>query len=138
MDKVFVDTNVLLDYLAARSPFDKDAKTLMQRAELGQIELYVSVLSFCNIAYILRKLSPGTDVIQALTDLSKLVFLTPIDSAVVSDALQSPFKDFEDAVQHFSALRYGGISWLITRNTADFAQSQIPVCTPEAYLLAHP
>jgi len=44
MDKVFVDTNVLLDYLAARSPFDKDAKTLMQRAELGQIELYVSVL----------------------------------------------------------------------------------------------
>ncbi|MBV6440998.1 MAG: hypothetical protein DYG98_16525 [Haliscomenobacteraceae bacterium CHB4] len=38
MDKVFVDTNVMLDYLAARPPFDKDAKTLMQRAELGQIE----------------------------------------------------------------------------------------------------
>ena len=138
MDKVFVDTNVLLDYLAARSPFDKDAKTLMQRAELGQIELYVSVLSFCNIAYILRKLPPATDVIQTLTDLSKLVSLTPIDSAVVSDALQSPFKDFEDAVQHFSALHFGGISWLITRNTADFAHSQIPVCTPEAYLLANP
>lgn len=72
MDKVFLDTNVLLDYLAARVPFDRAAKTLIQRADAGEIELYVSVLSICNIAYILRKLSPDTDIGQVLTELTSL------------------------------------------------------------------
>ncbi len=138
MDRVFVDTNVLLDYLAARAPFDIAAKEIMQRAENAQLELYTSTLSFCNIAYILRKLAPGTDVPAVLRKLSALVVLTPVDGAVMSDALQSTFKDFEDAVQHYSAVHFGGVTHLVTRNVADFAHSLIPVFTPEEYLQANP
>lgn len=128
----------MLDYLAARAPFDIAAKEIMQRAENAQLELYTSTLSFCNIAYILRKLAPGTDVPAVLRKLSALVVLTPVDGAVMSDALQSTFKDFEDAVQHYSAVHFGGVTHLVTRNVADFAHSLIPVFTPEEYLQANP
>jgi predicted nucleic acid-binding protein len=138
MDKVFLDTNVLLDYLAAREPFDHAAQMLIHRADAGEIELYVSVLSVCNIAYILRKLAPDTDIGQTLSELTSLAILTPIDDLIISDALQSPFTDFEDAVQYFSAVHFGGITHLLTRNVADFVHSQIPVCTPEQYLDDHP
>ena len=138
MDRVFVDTNVLLDYLAARAPFDTAAKELTQRAENAQLELCASTLSFCNIAYILRKLAPGTDVSAVLRKLSALVVFTPVDGEVISDALQSTFQDFEDAVQHYSALRFGGVTHLVTRNVADFTHSLIPVFTPEEYLRANP
>jgi predicted nucleic acid-binding protein len=138
MDRVFVDTNVLLDYLAARTPFDAAAKSLAQRAEKGQIELCASTLSLCNIAYILRKLVPRTNIPSILTDLSALLTFTSIDGAVIADALQSDFSDFEDAVQHFSATHHGGITHLITRNPIDFTRSLIPVFTPEDYLLANP
>ncbi len=138
MDKVFLDTNIILDFLAARSPFDIGAKTLFQRAEAGHIQLFVSVLSFCNISYLLRKVLPGVNTSQMLTELSTLVTLTPVDGQTIADALQSSFTDFEDAVQHFSAFRFGGINQLITRNPADYRHSLIPVITPDEYLLAHP
>ena len=138
MAKVFLDTNVLLDYLAARTPFDQAAKKIFQQAESGQIELFISALSLCNIAYIFRKLSPGANIQQILTEISQLATITAVDSIVISDALQSAFRDFEDAVQSFSAFRHGGVSHLITRNAADFTHSLILVQTPEDYLLANP
>jgi predicted nucleic acid-binding protein len=138
MDKVFLDTNILLDFLAARVPFNVQANILFQRAELGRIQLYVSVLSVCNIAYILRKILPGRDITAVINDLSTIVTLIPLDAQIISDALQSSFVDFEDGVQHFSAFRYGGITHLITRNSSDFKNSLIPVNTPEEYLLENP
>ena len=137
MDRVFLDTNILLDHLAARIPFDAAAKVLIQRAESGEIDLFISALSLCNIAYIFRKLSPGANLPQIIFDLSELATITPIDSAVISDALQSSFSDFEDAVQYYSAFRFGNISHLITRNPTDFVHSLILVQTPEEYLQAN-
>ena len=138
MDKIFLDTNILLDFLAARSPFDVEAKILFNRAQTGQIQLFASVLSICNIAYILRKISPSADVPQILANLSTLVTLTPVDDQIISDALQSSFTDFEDSVQHFSAFHFGGITHLVTRNQSDYQHSLIPVVTPNDYLLANP
>ena len=134
MDKVFLDTNVILDYLAARVPFDGNAKALFLRGERGEIELFASTLSFCNISYILPRLDSTVNLIQILTDLSALLTLAPVDAFTISAALQSDFTDFEDAVQHFSAEQAGGISHFITRNPADFQHSSLPVFTPEKYL----
>lgn len=92
------------------------------------------VLSICNIAYILRKLSPDIDIPTVLTDLSALTTLTPIDNLVISAALKSTCKDFEDALQHFSALQYNGMTHIPTRNPSDFILSKIPVFTPKKYL----
>jgi predicted nucleic acid-binding protein len=135
MDKLFLDTNVLLDYLAARTPFDKDAKILIERADQGQVEVFISALSVCNIAYILRKLMPDTEILPLITDITRLVTITPINEVVIAEALASSFSDFEDAIQYFSAVRYGGITHIITRNAADYVHSIIPVITPAEYLI---
>ncbi len=134
MDKVFLDTNVLLDYLAARSPFDIGAAKLFERAESGQIEILVSTLSICNISYILRKLSPSTNVTHLLFDFTRLCTLTNVDANVIADAIASDFSDFEDAVQHFSAVRHGGVHFILTRNVSDFGNSLIEVSSPDEYL----
>lgn len=127
-----------MDHIAARVPFDQEAKVIFQRAEQGQIELYASVLSVCNVAYILRKISLGKNISQTLTGLYNLIILTKIDTLTVFAALQSSFTDFEDAIQHFSAVQHGGITHLVTRNPNDFKNSLIPVHTPKQYLSATP
>jgi predicted nucleic acid-binding protein len=134
MDKVFVDTNVLIDHLAERQPFNQSAKQLFQLAESGQIQMCVSTLSICNIAYIIRKLKPDTNLIQALKNLSILATLTSIDAEIIATALESGFKDFEDSVQHFSAVGEGGVTHFVSRNPKDFEKSVLPVLSPEAYL----
>ncbi|MCF8246125.1 MAG: PIN domain-containing protein [Saprospiraceae bacterium] len=134
MDKVFVDTNVLIDHLAERQPFCQSAKQIFQLAETGQIQMCASTLSICNIAYIIRKLRPETAIVPTLEKLSNLVSLTNIDETVITLALKAGFKDFEDAVQHFSALNEGGVTHLITRNPSDFEKSLLLVYSPEEYL----
>jgi hypothetical protein len=57
-----------------------------------------------------------------------------MDKEVVSNALNSGFKDFEDGLQHFSALKNGEIDVILTRNLKDFSQSEIGVLTPETYI----
>lgn len=57
-----------------------------------------------------------------------------MDKEVVLDALNSDFKDFEDALQNFSAIQNGEISIVLTRNIKDFKKSDLAVMTPETYL----
>lgn len=134
MDKVFVDTNILIDHLAERHPFSLAAKQLFQLAESGQILMCVSTLSICNIAYIIRKLKPDMNLLQTLENISTLAVLTSIDTETIAAALQSDFKDFEDAVQHFSAVGEGGVTHFITRNPKDFEKSMLPILSPAEYL----
>lgn len=133
MDRAFLDTNVILDHLLARSPFDIDARHFFEKAELGEIELYASALSFCNIAYIIRKLKSASDVSLILGDLTLLVTITPIESTTIALALSAGYKDFEDAVQYQSAVMFGGLTHFITRNKVDFPPGALPLCTPVEY-----
>ena len=74
MHKVFLDTNIVLDDILARYPFDKDAKRFFDEAENGRIDIFISTLSICNIAYILRKLKSQKDIVSLLTDLKQLSY----------------------------------------------------------------
>ena len=134
MDKLFIDTNVLLDYLAARAPFDQDAKSLIDLAETGRVEIVFSALSICNISYILKKIAPLLPIKQTLDTLVDAFDVTNIDAFVLNDALNSAFPDFEDAVQYFSAVRHGGVTHIVTRNISDFSGSALPVLSPSDYL----
>jgi predicted nucleic acid-binding protein len=133
MDKVFLDTNVILDYLLARTPFDAEAKRFFVDAELGKIELYASALTFCNMSYIVRKLKSPAEFQAILSDLLLLIAVTPIDGFVLQQAIAANYKDFEDAVQYQSALNTFGLTHLITRNKADFTETLLPIFTPSEY-----
>ncbi|MCL6219586.1 hypothetical protein L1967_14920 [Zunongwangia sp. M21534] len=57
-----------------------------------------------------------------------------MDKEVVLGALNSKFKDFEDALQNFSAVENGEITIILTRNVKDYKKSELAVLTPETYL----
>ena len=133
MDKVFVDTDVILDFLLDREPFSEQSTILFSMGDLGKIRLYSSGLVFSNCYYILRKISTHQKVIEKLTLLASFIDFTPVNKQVVLDALHSSFGDFEDALQNAAASTVG-INILLTRNTKDYKQSELSVMTPETYL----
>ena len=133
MDKVFLDTDVILDFLLERKSFSEASIFLLTLGDIGKINLYSSGLVFSNCYYVLRKLSSHSKVIDALQSLRSFIEMVPIDHQVVDDALHSSFKDFEDAIQN-SAASSAGIRFLITRNIKDYKKSELAVMTPEEYL----
>lgn len=133
MKKVFVDTNVVLDLLAAREPHFKSAALLFSLVEKGSIEGHLSSLSFSHLAYVLQKTDQRHEAIHLLRTLKPLVRVLPVTSRVIDLALASRFKDFEDAVQYYTALE-GRVQVLVTRNVRDYSSAEITVCTPDEFL----
>ena len=136
MNKVFVDTDVILDLLARRIPHFHFSALLFTLAEMKKLELYTSPLILTNTFYILRK-QLGNEV--AKNSLRKLrILLNIIDSSesVVDKALNSDFSDFEDAIQYYTALDHG-ISVIVTRNLRDYKNASLIVQTPETFLVAN-
>lgn len=133
MERVFLDTDVILDYLLKRPPFAADALVLFELAEQGQLEISIATLSFSNIFYIARKQFTREKAFDLLSLLDELAIALPVQQSTVRLALQSGFPDFEDAVQHFCA-QQAGISIIVTRNVRDYNKSDLAIHTPDSYL----
>lgn len=69
MPKVFLDTNILIDFLCKRNDFDS-AASILSMGKSGDVQLYASVLTMANIVYILRKVLKGKQMYRVLRDLS--------------------------------------------------------------------
>ena len=133
MEKVFIDSDIILDWLAERKPYYAPAAALFSLAERGALESYVSPLIFANLFYILRKLKSPKEARTILKKLRLVVKVLPIDEKIIDQALASEFTDFEDAIQYHTALQHS-VTALITRNTKDYKKPAISVCTAEEYL----
>ncbi|MBS1606209.1 MAG: PIN domain-containing protein [Bacteroidetes bacterium] len=135
MNKAFIDTDVILDFLIAREPFAVDAARIFSLSENKQISICTSGLVFSNSYYVLRKLGTHKKVIEKLTQLTRLIDVIGLSKTAVMQALGSDFSDFEDALQHYAALAEG-VKVIVTRNTKDYKHSQLAVLTPDQYLKA--
>jgi predicted nucleic acid-binding protein len=136
MKRVFLDTNVLLDFLADRNPFSEAAAQLFTAASQQKIRIHVSALSFSNLYYILRQTLSHTQTCKHLTALAELVNIEPVDASSFLASLHSPFNDVEDAIQYHCALAIPNIEMLVTRNTKDFKHAEIAVLTPTEAIAA--
>jgi len=135
--KVFVDTNVLIDVLAKRQPFYKDSAAVWTLAEQGKIEGLVSAVSFTNIFYVVRKLEDAKTARHMLGLLRDVFTPASCDAQILNLALASDFKDFEDAVQYFTAVQ-AEADCMVSRNPSDFAKPrECPVLTPAEFLAAY-
>ncbi len=135
--KIFVDTNILIDVLARRRPFYADSAAVWTLAEEGRIEGLVSAVSFTNIFYVVRKLADAKTARRTLALLRNAFTPVGCNGRILNLAMDSDFKDFEDAVQYFSAVQ-AGAECMISRNPHDFPRtSQCPVLTPAEFLAAH-
>ena len=135
MIKVFLDTNILIDYLSRREPFFVPAALLLQLGKRKKCQLMVSSLSFATASFILQAHYKMTHeaVVTLFAKIVELCHITTVDAQTVQNAIASDFKDFEDALQYYSAMRVKA-DYIITRNKPDFIQSVVPVYSPEEFL----
>ncbi|MDD2548682.1 MAG: PIN domain-containing protein [Bacteroidales bacterium] len=129
MKRVLLDTNIIIDLLAKREPFDQDARKLFSFADKEKVILYTSALSIANLSYVLLRKRKPEEVKQILRKLKLLVGILSLDGKINNLALNdSEFNDFEDGLQYYSALE-NSIEIIVTRNLKDFKNSRIPVMT---------
>ena len=134
MDKVLLDTDVLLDFFFNREPFASDAAKVLSLCELKKIEGYITPVICSNLYYLLRKAGSHEKVIEKLSKLLIITNVLLIDKEVIIKSLNSRFKDFEDALQNYAAENSNEINVILTRNFKDFKNSQLGVMSPENYL----
>ena len=126
MKKLFLDTDVLIDFLSDRQPFSEQAVQLFAFAIKHKYSLLISALSFDNIYYVLRRNGfSHVASIKALKKMHEVTHCVPIHAHTISAALESDFKDFEDGVQYHAALENGQIEFFITRNIKDYKYSEM-------------
>jgi predicted nucleic acid-binding protein len=130
MKQVFMDTNIVIDFLANRQPFAMDAAKLFDLAVSGKVRIFIAAVSYNNIYYILRQSLPANTTLRLLEELADMTEITDVTAAVILQSLKTDFKDYEDAIQYYSALSIPDLDFIVTRNTKDFKKSKLAVLTP--------
>ncbi|MDE5662648.1 MAG: PIN domain-containing protein [Muribaculaceae bacterium] len=135
MNKIFLDTNFIIDYFV-REDYNGDAEKLLQLGDRLNFKFFISYLSVANFAYIMRKLpaSQLNDIIYKICNIFNVVDNT---RSQILKNLETGFKDFEDGLQYQCAID-SDCDCIITRNKNDFTNSTIPVMTAAEYIANAP
>ena len=133
MKKVFLDTNVILDFLGERAGFYEAAAKVITLADMKKMKIYTSAVSIANTYYLLAKYENHESAIEKIRKFKVLCNVSIIDDEVIDKAINSNFKDFEDSIQYFSAIACG-CTIIITRNEKDFKNALIPIIDPIGFL----
>ncbi len=134
MKNILIDTDVLLDFFFDRKPYSHYSTLILSLCERGLLNGYITPVIISNTYYILRRVAKHKKVIEKLKQLLTIIYVLKMDGLVVENALNSEFKDFEDALQNFAAINYGKIEVIVTRNVKDYKKSEIGVLTPESFV----
>jgi predicted nucleic acid-binding protein len=132
--KVLIDLNVILDVLQRREPFHDKSARVLAAAETGLVEGWVAAHSLTTLFYLMARHQSPEQARVGLTDLLTFLSVAAVDQAVIEQALNLPYSDFEDAVQMMAAAG-SGAQYLITRNVREYRVGPLPAIQP-AELLA--
>lgn len=134
VNKILIDTNVLLDYLLEREPFFEDAKKIIVSCVEGKVKGCIAAHSIPNMFFILRKDYNAKERREVLSNLCSIFDVEGIDKAkLLSGLANEDFTDFEDCLQMECAKSYGA-DYIVTRNVADYSVSEVKAIEPKDYL----
>ena len=127
---IFIDTNIFMNSIEDRDSWLSKAILLF----LKQIDVdsYLNDLSVMNIYYLTRKSTHRDKIKDALKVILSEQNIVSIDGDIIENALNSDFKDFEDAVQYFCAKKIWA-DLILTDNMKDFVSSDIMVMTAQEF-----
>lgn len=134
MKSVLLDSDVLLDFFLDREPFAETTAQVLSLCEKGEITGWTTSVIISNTYYLLKRTASHRKVIDKLRQLVSITDVLNTDKQSVIEALNSPFKDFEDALQNFSAVKSKNVEVILTRNLIDYKHSQLVVMTPQEFL----
>ena len=120
--KVFADTNIIIDLIEQRD-FDLDSiHQIVKLSESGEIDIFISESVITNALYITKLQGHIEKVLEFATVIC-------IGNDIIKIALDSSFKDKEDAILYYGAMN-AGLDYFVTRNEVDFKKhvsKQLPV-----------
>lgn len=131
--KLFLDTNVLLDYLLRRPEHGTISRNLFVMHTFGDAELWASAKSFTDIFYIAGKAIGSNACQDLMAALVTKLHICSIGEGDVSEALEDRWDDFEDRLILQAAKKVGADA-IVTRNQHHFGRSTIPVIMPAELL----
>lgn len=131
---VLIDTNILLNYLTNRSdPFLDSSVEIVRKCAAGELSGYIAFHTLSTLWYVLRKRSEE-ERRQNLLDICRIFTVASASQKEIINAIRKDsFQDFEDCLQDKCA-KEAGADYIITGNTKDFANSEIPAVTPDEFL----
>lgn len=131
--RILVDTNVLLDYLLCRSPFDEAARDIVLACKQRKVLGCIAAHSISNMFFILRKAFNVDERRRLLRGVCELFEIEGIDKARILDALaDETFSDFEDCLQKECAIAFQA-DYIVTRNGDDFKSGPVPTINPKEF-----
>ena len=132
--KIFLDTNVLLNYLTNREDDELEASIeIIKSCAFGQYEGYISLQCLPTIWFVLRKYDNETKR-SALRELCSIFTIVNISQMEVLDAINhTVFTDFEDCLQSKCA-KEANADFIITCNGKDFLHSEVRALSPNQFL----
>ncbi|MCR4763767.1 MAG: PIN domain-containing protein [Lachnospiraceae bacterium] len=131
--KLLIDGNIVLDVLQKREPYYEDSAKIWKMCETDLAEGCVSVFTFANLVYVMRKELDAENISEVLKKLSLIFTFEDLNASDISKAAEMQWEDFEDAVQAATARRIHA-DHIITRNVKDFSKSEITAYTPTEFL----
>ena len=124
--KVLLDTNIIMDALMERSPFDIEAKDILKRAQFGkELICYLTANTIADIFYLYSKAHNMKSAKSALNFLLAHYGVITVTQNDCIYALSLPIDDFEDGLIMACALS-AGVDCIITRDH-DFLKTTSPV-----------
>lgn len=127
--QVMFDLNILLDVLQERRSFYEHSAVLLAYAETGRIQGWLAAHSVTSLFYLIARDKSPEMARVALTSLLQFLKIAPVDQNTIEQAMNLPYRDFEDSVQIISA-RHAQVDYLLTRNSRDFQPAPLPVIQP--------
>lgn len=132
--RIFIDTNIILDLLLERKDFYEYAAKIFQLSIEEKIYLYTSSISISNIAYIIQKeVKNQKKIKEYIRELLSLVNVLSVDEGTIKFAIHTEFIDFEDSLQYSCAFE-NNMDFIITRDKKDYKTSKIKVLDSKEFI----
>ncbi len=131
MKRIFLDTNILIDYIDNRAGAD-DAEQIFACGFSGEALLFASSLTFANMAYIIKSRTQE-DKYDALRQMAGVVEILPLGKREVMSAIAQPVSDFEDMLQYQCA-KAAGCDYIVTNDRRHYEFSDIPHFSSAAFV----
>jgi predicted nucleic acid-binding protein len=132
-EKVFLDTDVILDVVFERNPHFYYSQTILSLIEKNLIIGFTSSLILANCYYVISSNKNREAAEQTISKLRSFLIVLPFHDKEIGESLNSDIKDFEDGVQYFITIN-NGLDTIVTRNISDFKNVDIHVLTPKDFL----
>ena len=134
--KIFLDTNILLDFFDDKRINYKEAVSIIEAAENDFVNCFVSESVLNATIYVAIKALPKVVLVNMLQHLLSFIQILPATNEVYNKAFVNAKNDIEDAVLYQIALN-NKLDYFITNDLKDFRKIEaeaLPVVQAKEFL----